>query len=78
MSILTLTRPAAEIAPLRAVAGAIGRGIVGLGRVLASIRAAQKAAADYERLSGRGDSHLGLTSLTRANAARLVFERHYS
>ncbi len=78
MTILTLTRPAIDFAPLSVTARAIRSFARGFGRALASIAASQRAAAEYRRLQARSEPQLGIAGLTRVDAARLVFERHFS
>lgn len=74
MTVLALTRPVVAFAPFRAILKALG----GIGRVFASIAAAQRAVEDHKRLSAMTDTQLGLAGLTRAGAARMVFDRHFA
>lgn len=74
MTVLALTRPLAEFAPFRAV----GRLFTGFGRFFASIAASQRAAEDFHRLAARTDAQIGLAGMTRAEAVRQVFERHFA
>ena len=73
MTTLSLTRPVPGpglVATLRT----IGRSI---GRVVGSIAAGQRAAGDYRRMNSRTDAQLAADSISRAEVARIVFERHF-
>jgi hypothetical protein len=48
-----------------------------IGRMFASIAAAQQAAADYEQLSNHTDAQLANEGLSREDVARVVYERHF-
>ena len=52
----------------------IGRNI---GRVAGSMAAGQRAASDYRRLNSRTDAQTAADSISRADVARIVFERHF-
>ena len=68
MTVQTLSRPFLRLTS--------GRLFANLERAFASLAAAQRAAHEYERLSGRSDASLAADGLTRAHIARVVFE-HY-
>ncbi len=73
MTTLSLTRPVPDLG-LVATLRIIGRNI---GRVAGSIAAGQRAAVDYRRLNSRTDAQLAADSISRADVARIVFERHF-
>jgi len=70
MTVLALTRPLVDFAPFKAFGG--------LGRFFASIVASQQAAEDFRRLSAQTDAQIGLAGMTRAEAVRQVFDRHFA
>jgi hypothetical protein len=73
MSTLSLTLAANR--PLRYRAGF--RLLNEIGRMFASIAAAQRAAADYRQLSSHTDVQLANEGMTREDVARVVYERHF-
>ena len=48
-----------------------------LGRIFRSIAAAQRGADDFQRINARADAQLAADSISRAEVARIVFERHF-
>ena len=73
MTALTLTHPAPDfglIGTLRTIARNIGR-------IFGSIAAGQRAADDFQRLNASTDAQLAADSISRADVARIVFERHF-
>ena len=48
-----------------------------IGRIIGSIAAGQRAADDFRRLNARTDAQLAVDSISRADVARIVFERHF-
>ena len=48
-----------------------------IGRIFGSIAAAQRAADDFQRMNARTDAQLAADSISRADVARIVFERHF-
>ncbi len=73
MTTLSLTRPVFDFGLIRALR-ASGRN---LGRIIGSIAAAQRAADDFQRMNARTDAQLAADSISRADVARIVFERHF-
>ena len=73
MTTLSLTRPVLDPGLIPALR-TIGRN---LGRLFGSIAAAQRAADDFQRINARTDAQLAADGISRAEAARIVFERHF-
>ena len=73
MTTLSLTRPVPDLG-LVATLRTIGRNI---GHIFRSIAAGQRAASDYRRLNSRTEAQLAAESISRAEIARIVFERHF-
>ncbi|MFQ5566398.1 MAG: hypothetical protein ACE5EU_08550 [Paracoccaceae bacterium] len=69
MATLHLTRPVFDFS-LTAMVRKIGR-------IVDSIAAGQRAADDFRRLNARTDAQLAADSISRADIARIVFERHF-
>ncbi len=69
MTTLSLTRPVFDFAltPM----------LRNIGRIFGSIAAGQRAADDFQRLNARTDAQLAAGSISRADVARIVFERHF-
>jgi len=74
MSTLSLTLAANR--PLRS--HGVFRLINEIGRMFASIAAAQRAASDYDELSSHTDAQLANEGMSRADVARVVYERHFN
>ena len=55
----------------------IFRTLADIGRLFGSIAAAQRATADFERMSRQTDAQLAAKGLERAEIARVVFNRHF-
>ncbi|MHA1108719.1 MAG: hypothetical protein ACTSQV_06345 [Alphaproteobacteria bacterium] len=73
MTVLTLTHPVLGFGLIPMVR-TIGQN---LGRIVGSIAAAQRAADDFRRINARTDAQLAADSISRADVARIVFERHF-
>ena len=69
MTTLSLTRPVLDFGLIRMVRN--------IGRSFGSIAAAQQAADDFQRINARTDAQLAADSISRADVARIVFERHF-
>ncbi len=69
MTSLSLTRPVLDFGLIRMIRT--------LGRIFGSIAAAQRAADDFQRINARTDAQLAADSISRADVARIVFERHF-
>ena len=69
MTTLSLTRPDFDFGLIP-----MARNI---GRFFGSIAAAQRAADDFQRINARTDAQLAADSISRADVARIVFERHF-
>ncbi len=69
MTTLSLTRPVFDFGLIRALRA--------IGRLFGSIAAAQRAGDEFRRISVRTDAQLAADSISRAEVARIVFERHF-
>ncbi|MHA1529107.1 MAG: hypothetical protein ACTSVG_08800 [Alphaproteobacteria bacterium] len=73
MTTLSLSHPVLDFGLIRMVRNIAGN----LGRIFGSIAAAHRAADDFRRINARTDAQLAADSISRANVARIVFERHF-
>ncbi len=73
MTTLSPTRPVFDFGLILTLR-TIGRNI---GRLIDSIAAGQRAADDFQRINARTDAQLAADSISRADVARIVFERHF-
>jgi hypothetical protein len=73
MTTLSLTRPVfgSGLIPMLRNIGQ------NLGRIFGAIAAGQRAADDFQRINARTDAQLAADSISRADVARIIFERHF-
>ena len=67
-----------SFAAIRPVFGvALTPAVRNIDRVVGSMAAGQRAADDFQRINARTDAQLAADSISRADVARIVFERHF-